>query len=67
MFKCEKCHRVTEPREKQTKISTITRPKIYENKCKHKNRKNIFVTYGEEIVKEISICERCAAKHESKI
>lgn len=67
MFKCEKCHHITKPREKMTKVPAITRLKTYENKCKHKNQKKVLVTYGKEIVKEISICERCAAKHESKI
>lgn len=67
MFRCEKCKKVTEPREKQTKIVVLKRPRTYEFISRYKNRNHTSISYGTEIIKEISVCERCAAKNEIKI
>ena len=59
MFKCEICHKITEPREKLTKCPVKFRDKVYQKN--HPFIKNKIVTsYGKEIVKEINVCENCA-------
>lgn len=59
MFKCEICHKITEPREKLTKYPVKFRDKVYQKN--HPFIKNKIVTsYGKEIVKEINVCENCA-------
>ena len=59
MFKCEICHKITEPREKLTKYPVKFRDKVYQNN--HPFKKNQVITsYGKEIVKEINVCEKCA-------
>lgn len=63
MFRCEKCKRVTSPREKLHKITVLTRLKTYQNVYVFRGKTRLFETTGEEIVKEISVCERCAIKH----
>lgn len=59
MFRCEKCNKISKPREKMHKVITETREKVYENKIKTKNGESIKETFGTEIVKEISLCENC--------
>lgn len=59
MFKCDLCHKITEPREKLTKYPVKFRDKVYQKN--HPFIKNKIVTsYGKEIVKEINVCENCA-------
>lgn len=60
MFKCEKCGRITEPREKLTKKPIITREKVYQQIIKKGYYGKINTTVGYEIVKEINLCEKCA-------
>lgn len=48
MFKCEKCDRQTESKEKMSKIPVKTREKTYPGGYT-----------GHETVKEISICKEC--------
>lgn len=64
MFRCDKCNRVTEPREKLTKKAIIKRDRVYQNVIKNKfNRhEQVKTTFGEEIVKEINLCERCSSE-----
>ena len=50
MFICEKCGRQTEPHQKQHRIITEKRPKIYEGGSE-----------GWEIVKELRACAFCKA------
>ena len=56
MFRCDRCKRITEPGEKQTKKVVKTRNKTYFNGKKE--------TTGKEIVKEINLCEKCAKEEE---
>lgn len=51
MFQCKKCKRITEPRENSNKIVVEKREKEYKNQDK--------ITYGWEIVKEITVCNSC--------
>ena len=57
MFRCDKCGKVTKPREKQTKKVIKERDKVYFNGYKQ--------TTGKEIVKEINFCEKCAKEEEN--
>lgn len=58
MFKCDRCHRTTNPREKMVRYPIKYRDRIYQINDKF-YRKKIITTYGKEIVKEIKICEEC--------
>lgn len=60
MFKCDRCHKVTEPREKLNKYPIKFRDKIYQYEVGKK--KKIITTYGKEIVKEINLCDKCFAE-----
>lgn len=60
MFKCEECGRITQSGEKQHKKVVKTRAKVYYNTDKYGNEK---ITKGSEIVKEISVCEKCENKN----
>lgn len=51
MFVCGMCKKVTEPKEKATKLVTQTRPKTYHNSG--------ITSHGVEIVEEILVCPRC--------
>lgn len=64
MFKCERCHRITKPGEKMSKMPIRFRDKIYQYEKKYKNKSQIITSYGKEIEKEISICERCERNNE---
>lgn len=55
MFKCEKCGRITEPKEPQTKLVDEVRPVSYLDEHRQ------VIGRGTEIVKEISVCQPCAA------
>ena len=59
MFRCDKCKKITKPREKQTKKVVKTRTKTYYFEDKYGNKKK---KDGHEIVKEINLCEKCAEK-----
>ena len=59
MFKCDKCGKITKPREKQTKKVVEKRDKIYTNGDKEST--------GKEIVKEINLCEECAKEESNEI
>lgn len=65
MFKCEKCERITEPREKLVKKPIITRDRVYQVAVKKNNCDGIVTTVGTEIVKEINLCERCALEEQN--
>lgn len=63
MFRCDKCNRVTEPREKLTKKAILKRDRVYQNIFKSQySREKVKTTFGEEIVKEINLCEKCASE-----
>ena len=59
MFKCERCGRITNAREKQRKKVVEVRAKTYINTDKYGREQK---TSGHEIVKELKICEKCAEK-----
>lgn len=63
MFKCEICKRVTKPREKQYKHILKTRSKNYYYINKYGKERT---SKGNEIVKEISVCEKCFQKLNDK-
>lgn len=60
MFKCDKCGRITEPREKLTKKQILIRDKVYQQTIKKGYYERVNTTVGYEIEKEINLCERCA-------
>lgn len=60
MFKCEKCGRVTEPREKLTKMPILMRERVYQQDVIKYKKKKTVTSFGQEIIKEINLCERCA-------
>ena len=67
MFKCEKCNKITEPREKQNKIPILFRDKVYQYEITKPNGKTYFNTsYGKEIVKEINVCEECYEQYKKE-
>lgn len=58
MFRCGKCKQVSYPGEKPTKKVVATRGRVYETS--NGPGKYPTTSYGEEIVKEIDLCEKCA-------
>ena len=63
MFKCDNCDRITNSSEKEGKIITKIRDKIYYEKDKFGSKKEI--ARGHEIVKEIKVCESCAKEYKN--
>lgn len=53
MYKCEKCGKVSAPRDKCSFKVVQTRPKKYQN------TETGEFTYGSEIVKEEKRCSKC--------
>lgn len=67
MFKCQRCGKTTAPYETENKVVVIKRPVTYSNMVKNKNGKlEEKITYGYEIEKEISVCEKCFKEMEEK-
>jgi len=62
MFRCEKCKKVSQIREKINNIVTEKRDKIY----RIDNGKDVIEVQGWEIVKEINVCRECYDKREVK-
>jgi len=58
MFRCEKCKRVSEPKEKCYRVVRKRRPKIYTNGEK--------ISFGWEIEKEAVLCKKCAKNEEKQ-
>lgn len=63
MYKCDKCHKVTKPGEKQHKKVIEVRNKTYYYTDKNGQERR---TAGAEIVKEINICDECFEKEKLK-
>ena len=63
MFKCEKCGKITKAGEKQYRKVVEIRQKTYYNIDKCGKEKE---TIGQEIVKELKICEKCAEEEEKE-
>ena len=61
MFKCHRCHKITQPGEKLTKHPVKYRDKVYQI-MDTKFKGSIVTSYGKEILKEINLCESCANK-----
>lgn len=57
MYNCDSCGKPSASREKQNKLVTKTREKIYRNI--NKKTKYERVTHGWETVKEIMLCDNC--------
>jgi hypothetical protein len=53
MFRCEECGRVTQPREKQHRVVTGTRERVYAG------RDDVGAGRGWEIVSEARVCGGC--------
>lgn len=60
MFRCDKCGRITDPREKLTKKTVLTRERVYQQVTGKGYYEKVNTTVGNEIVKEINLCEKCA-------
>ena len=58
MFRCEKCKRITDPREPMTKKVVQTKDRIY-TRIDKKTGERKEVGRGFEIVKEIKLCKEC--------
>lgn len=65
MFKCEKCHKITQPGEKLHKHPIAFRDKVYQTEISNGFKKKIITSYGKEIIKEINICEECFTKEQN--
>ena len=61
MFKCQKCNKVSAPRENSNKLVVEKRPMVYEIKDNHNNI--IKETKGWEIAKELTVCNECYEKN----
>jgi len=70
MFRCEKCQKVSEPREVSHKVVTETREVEYPYR-EYANKKDVLFDprgtddpggVGHETVKEITVCGECAEK-----
>ena len=59
MFKCEKCNKITEPREKLHKLPIQYKDIVYQYTQKKGKYENVITTYGKNILKEINVCENC--------
>ena len=60
MFRCDKCGRIADPREKLTKKTVLTRERVYQQVIGKGYYEKVNTTVGNEIVKEINLCEKCA-------
>lgn len=60
MYKCQKCNKISKPGESINKFVVSTREKKYINKTTDKKGNEYYkTTYGNEIVKEIIVCQEC--------
>lgn len=65
MFNCQVCHKTSEPKVKPNKVVTDTRMVSYHNEFQRWNEdRNAYETVkvdsiGEEIVREINVCNAC--------
>lgn len=67
MYKCQKCGKNTLPGEKCNKIITATRERTYINKFKDRKGKEIEkISTGTEIIKEISVCDKCLNNYNNR-
>ncbi len=57
MFECNRCNRITEPKEKSNKIVVEKRDRKYE--FKNAEGEVVKIKHGWEIVKEITVCNNC--------
>lgn len=66
MFRCELTGEVSEPREKPVKVVVATRNRTYSNFVRGEEGWEEKVTYGTEIVKEVSVRAKHVHKLETK-
>lgn len=60
MFKCQKCNKLSKPKETQNKLLVESRNVSYNNIVKDKESKSRAITSsGWEIVKELTVCKKC--------
>lgn len=83
MFRCDRCHAVVPAGTRATKIVVETRTKVYESRGgltrefprmrrpmgRRARRQSTFDKggVGTEIVREISVCPKCAAEHQAQL
>ena len=58
MYRCEQCQEVSAAGQKANRTIIETRPRKYENY--NKRTKEVVITQGREVVKEIILCNKCA-------
>ena len=64
MYYCEKCKKLTQPRESGGMIVLSTRP--IDHKVTSKDGKEYVQGHGTAIVKEIHVCRTCFEENERK-
>ena len=83
MFRCDRCNSVVAAGTRETKITTETRPKVYESRGgqtrdfprsrrpvgRRTRRAQAFDKGGSgtEIVREIAVCPKCAETHQAEL
>lgn len=65
MYKCQKCNWQVRANNSANRVVTKLRKVRYENKIKGKYKEEIKESFGTEIVEELNLCNRCAAKYKS--
>ena len=60
MFRCDQCKRVSKPHAPATRVTVLTRAKVYLTK------KGEVAGRGREIVREEVLCQACSTKRESR-
>lgn len=69
MFNCQKCRRTQPHGTKINKITIETRPVAYTRTIRDRDSGGetvIEVGHGHEIVREMTVCEKCKAVHEKE-
>ena len=62
MFKCEKCNKTTQPREKLHRVPIMFKDVTYQTTRKKGKYETVVTSPGKNIVKEINVCEKCYQK-----
>jgi hypothetical protein len=58
MFRCDICKKVSASGEKQTRVPSKLRDKVYKQIDRY--GKEYVAGHGQEIVSEVAMCENCA-------
>lgn len=65
MYKCQKCNYQVPANNTANKVITKLRKVSYTNKVQGKYKEETKISYGTEVVEELSLCNRCANKYKS--